>query len=510
MKALLNTTFLITLTIGAVISAKAQGDNPLPQVKTIGQSQTINCTSADAQIGVAIENWATGFIYEWNTGQTDSIISVKPTVSTNYVLHISNADLGINTLRSFQIEGKNDPIHVLESNYTIDKFTCSGQPLMVEANFSGGHEPFTFLWESGHTERQETLLPLSSEQVEVVITDACGTTERGIINVLVEDHDPIEAPSTQTFQFDCENDILSVFADLSEVNGGVGRGYAYTFSDWNSKNIPLQVEAREDLALPVTISDACGVDQVHSTIHFERNAIQLPKLEAITACIGDVVEITNFDNERLYYWDGQVMNVTYEVQAEVNTEYQLSYFDQCGDKHQLPRSIEISRANAEFDYNVHANLGTVDFEPIELDFESTYEWKANGEIMGTNPRIELFLEEGSVNEIVLTTQNKNGCISTRTHTVHVKNNLSIPTAFSPNADGKNDAFHLEIDEEFADFRVTIFDRWGQLVFQSTDQYFAWKGSKASNGELNTYVYRILGTTTSGELIDVSGTVTIVN
>jgi gliding motility-associated-like protein len=510
MKSFFKLTFTLALSLASALCGFAQGDNPLPVIRTIGQSQTINCTSPDAEIGVEIDDWVSGFLYEWNTGQTDSIISVKPMASQTYILHISNADLGINTLRSFQIEVKNDAILVTESNYTIDKFTCAGQPIFIAASFSGGHAPYSFLWESGNTTPIELIIPDASQTVEVVVTDACGTSERANIQVTVEDHDPIVAEPIHSFKYDCVNDILSVYADLSKVSGGVGHGFAYTFSDWDSMNVPLQVEINEELEIPVKITDACGTDEVVTKIVFERNPIGLPKLSPIDACSGELVDITLFEQERLYFWDGNVMNVSYEVLAEGNAEYKLSYFDQCGDVHQLSRNIEISEANADFDYDVHANLGTVELEAIETDFESTYEWKANGEIMGTNPRIELFLEEGSVNEIELTVQNKNGCITSRTRTVHVKDNISIPTAFSPNADGKNDAFRLEIDEEFADFRVTIFDRWGQLVYESRDQYFAWEGTKDNNGKLNTYVYRVLGTTLSGELIDVSGTVTIVN
>ena len=133
MKSFFKLTFTLALSLASALCGFAQGDNPLPVIRTIGQSQTINCTSPDAEIGVEIDDWVSGFLYEWNTGQTDSIISVKPMASQTYILHISNADLGINTLRSFQIEVKNDAILVTESNYTIDKFTCAGQPIFIAA-----------------------------------------------------------------------------------------------------------------------------------------------------------------------------------------------------------------------------------------------------------------------------------------------------------------------------------------------------------------------------------------
>ena len=54
--------------------------------------------------------------------------------------------------------------------------------------------------------------------------------------------------------------------------------------------------------------------------------------------------------------------------------------------------------------------------------------------------------------------------------------LSFPNAFSPNADGNNDAYCVQgIGPCVTAFSILIFDRWGEKVFETTDPNFCWDG-----------------------------------
>lgn len=57
----------------------------------------------------------------------------------------------------------------------------------------------------------------------------------------------------------------------------------------------------------------------------------------------------------------------------------------------------------------------------------------------------------------------------------------IPNAFSPNNDGINDVFKPTIFGTLKSYRLSIYNRWGQLVFQTTDVHKGWDGSY--NGKL---------------------------
>lgn len=52
----------------------------------------------------------------------------------------------------------------------------------------------------------------------------------------------------------------------------------------------------------------------------------------------------------------------------------------------------------------------------------------------------------------------------------------VPTAFSPNGDGINDVFRPHTDHELIkQFKLLIFDRWGQMVYQTEDSGAGWDG-----------------------------------
>lgn len=89
--------------------------------------------------------------------------------------------------------------------------------------------------------------------------------------------------------------------------------------------------------------------------------------------------------------------------------------------------------------------------------------------------------------------NEYGC----TDTAYVRMNIdftmyeNIPSAFSPNGDGKNDVFSVKNlrFQQLVEFR--IYNRWGQEVFSTTDRNKGWDGKfKGVNQEIGVYQYII--------------------
>lgn len=55
-------------------------------------------------------------------------------------------------------------------------------------------------------------------------------------------------------------------------------------------------------------------------------------------------------------------------------------------------------------------------------------------------------------------------------------NMYAPNAFSPNKDGLNDSFKVESDCDYQSFQLSIYNRWGERVFQSNDIHRGWDGT----------------------------------
>lgn len=85
----------------------------------------------------------------------------------------------------------------------------------------------------------------------------------------------------------------------------------------------------------------------------------------------------------------------------------------------------------------------------------------------------------------------------------------VPTAFSPNASGKNDA-QCVYGGCIATMSFTIYDRWGTKVFESTDPKICWDGThngKALNPAV--FVYALTATLNNGETVSKNGNITLV-
>jgi gliding motility-associated-like protein len=92
--------------------------------------------------------------------------------------------------------------------------------------------------------------------------------------------------------------------------------------------------------------------------------------------------------------------------------------------------------------------------------------------------------------------------------------IYMPSAFTPNEDGINETFKPITADPSVEFHMTIFDRWGQMIFETYDIHEGWDGN--FNGEAcpaGNYVWRIdyqgQGTSSPGKKGSDVGTVMLV-
>ena len=89
--------------------------------------------------------------------------------------------------------------------------------------------------------------------------------------------------------------------------------------------------------------------------------------------------------------------------------------------------------------------------------------------------------------------------------------IYVPNAFSPNDDGTNDIFYAK-GEGIKEFKMYIFDRWGNQVFFSDDISKGWDGRFLNKtGEMvleDVYVWKIELKNYKGEPRLLKGTVSL--
>ena len=88
--------------------------------------------------------------------------------------------------------------------------------------------------------------------------------------------------------------------------------------------------------------------------------------------------------------------------------------------------------------------------------------------------------------------------------------IYIPTAFSPNGDGLNDTFG-PVGEGINEFKITVYDRWGEVIFTSHDISTKWDGRhKGSPVPFGSYNYELVASGKEIGQVQKAGSVTLIN
>ena len=140
-----------------------------------------------------------------------------------------------------------------------------------------------------------------------------------------------------------------------------------------------------------------------------------------------------------------------------------------------------------------ANIIDPVFSMTDLSTANVVSWSWSfgdgGRSEEQNP-VYTYSDTGSyVMELLVETQF--GCTDTISYTVKVEPNFTfyIPNSFTPNADGVNEYFY-GTGEYISSYQMEIYDRWGELIFQTSDMERKWDGSyKGKQVQQGQYVYK---------------------
>ena len=129
---------------------------------------------------------------------------------------------------------------------------------------------------------------------------------------------------------------------------------------------------------------------------------------------------------------------------------------------------------------------------------TNYNWEFEGgtpnHFYGKSPPKICYLKEGSY-YIIATAENDYGSTLVKKENivtvVKCDECIFVPSAFSPNDDGINDLFKTHFGCNIINYKISIYNRWGNCVFESQDIYDSWNGKyKNTTCENDTYSYII--------------------
>ncbi len=172
---------------------------------------------------------------------------------------------------------------------------------------------------------------------------------------------------------------------------------------------------------------------------------------------------------------------------------------------------------AEFSYSPSENylLNPVYFQDLSIGASQWYWDFGDGSNSDIQNPTHSFQNSGNFS-VSLYVENQWGCSDETSMTINILNNdiIYFPNAFTPNGDGINDYFGPYGMFWSSDgYDMKIFNRYGELIFFTTDLNTHWDGRHKRTGEIvqmGVYPYRVFIRSLSGKEFLFEGQVTVVH
>lgn len=247
---------------------------------------------------------------------------------------------------------------------------------------------------------------------------------------------------------------------------------------------------------------------VSDTLIQEVNVISSPSAIAqfeyqTEFCSNKVNFLNQSDNSLSYIWDFGDSNTSNSFNPQhiyADTGYymvRLIAENQCGVDTMTRLVVDtFSKAHSGFFHEQPRCDSKVQFYDESINAIS-YHWNfGDGVISNSNNPSHGYRNAGEY-LVTLCVNRGTICADTTTLTIRTEGPFEpqfyIPNCFTPNGDGLNEIFRIISDNNCDGFQLYIFNRWGEIVYESNDIYLGWDGIVEGNPvQEGVYCYLIKG------------------
>lgn len=256
-----------------------------------------------------------------------------------------------------------------------------------------------------------------------------------------------------------------------------------------------------------------GCEGPAATVNIEvQPAPMVSVTPSVTICLGDSVQVTALNNGYDITWSDSQSGETVYLGPDTTTMIVVTATNPlCGFEQDSILVVVNYKPEIEAGNDTIIGIGG----EVELWAESapnvTFTWIPEPMECLTENCSEIYDVPDQATVYVVIATDPIGCFNSDTVLVDINGYMEVfvPNIFSPNGDGHNDYLVINGPRLF-NYYIQIYDRWGKLVFESTEQKEYWDG-KLNGNDLapQTFVYMLSGETVSGDRISVEGNVTTI-
>ena len=376
----------------------------------------------------------------------------------------------------------------------------------LSASANGGSGGYTYVWDAGTAVNSAIQNDVCPGDYNLTVTDGNGC--------LVNANHFIVNPPTLSSLIDDPADFCGGTC-TGEANLNVYGGVEPHSFIWNSSN--GSVHTTEDLVdacegdYDVTITDANGCVINNSTVlealspsadFTGVNFFGCPPIiptwtDLSTSSMGTIVEWDwNFGDGGTS--SDQSPQYEFEVSGNYTVELAVTTDEGCVDKATMDVNVDVyDHPDIDFIWNPNEPdffNSEVEFTDLSMNVAS-WEWHISDRAIETRQNPTHNFEDPGFYEVELFAVSSMGCKDSLTKIVEVKDVLTlfVPNAFTPNGDGLNDVFNLK-GAGYEQFELFVFNRWGDVIFNTKNLEEKWDGSYQNNGneaQVDVYVWKII-------------------
>lgn len=433
---------------------------PAAPVLDLGADQAV-CPGESVVIDPGMGN---SVAYLWQDGSTG--MTYTATQDGWIVLTVTN-ECGMSTDSLLLVETTDGP----QLDLGPDRQACIGETITIDAGIGG----VNYEWQDGST--GSSLTVTATGTYSLTVSNACGT-DSDTIAVDISGVAPVLDLGQDTVL--CQGDVLTL--SLSP-----GAGTTITWQD-NSNGTSYAVTTSGLYSVQVT--NRCGTAADSILIDYLDRPVPFSLGPDTVLCPGQSVVLqAPVTSDAILWQDGSSNAVFVADQPGI---YTLHLTNACGS---TMDTMEVFVQSDEPIVDLGPDRTWCSPETFLLDatqaFPAIYTWST-----GAMTPVVTVTQPGTYSVEV-----KTPCYSAGDEVTVIEADcdeeagIYIPNVFSPNGDGINDEFRVEVgsDVEVLSMEGAIYDRWGDLVFSAAMNPFTWDGRMGEtrmNPAVYVYVIRV--------------------
>lgn len=426
-----------------------------------------------------------------------------------YTITIRDAENNVNTT---EVTVANYPGPVV--SFDANAATCLNNDGIITLNTQGGTAPFVYSIDGNNYQSNNKIVGLTAGDHTTYVKDANGCVIKTAVTVDSVNNLQLTANSAQQI---CEGEQTQLKVQSN--------GYTFQWSPQTELNNHL---VKEPVASAVYttwyyVTASLGLCSLKDSVLLSVLPAPRPVVSNdTTICYGQSVQLRASGGER-YIWtpatflDNSHTSSPLVLQPSNSISYRLSVIDEnnCSSLEETKVTISVTPPAGVFAGRDTSIVMNQPFRLNALDVNQSgftqYKWFPDIGLDFSSKPDPLVLTDRDMTYYV-TASTPAGCKGSDTINLKVYRGpeIYVPSAFTPDRNGKNDILRA-IPVGIKQFKYfAIFDRWGKRVFFTTDYRLGWDGTVANQPlSVGTFAFQTEGIDAMGNTVFRQGTVTLI-